>query len=845
MLQPRPFLVYKSSAGSGKTFTLSKVFLSIALRSQDPLYFKKILAITFTVKAANEMKERIVNYLSSISGNHNSTRKDASFMKAALMEELGLSNEEIENKCGIILHSILHNYGDLSVLTIDKFITRLVKLFASELSLSPDFEIEIDQSLFLDQIIDLLYDKIGEDKELTDLVLKFLRFRLNDEKSGKLDDAIKRTAFSLLSEEFFYIQENFREYTPKEIFKLKDQLDEDTAKIEGSIKIMSQKALDLIAVSGVEEKDLYYGKSGILSFFKKTASGDMSAILDPGIRAIKTLEEEKWHSKTNHPAIQSISTELGQIAKNLLNQKDEAQKFFLITAARNELFRLGFIGELSRLIEEFKESENIRLLSDFNRMISDKFLGEQAPFIYERLGNQFDNILIDEFQDTSNLQWQNLIPLVENSLAEAKTNLIVGDAKQSIYRFRGSEPQQFTNLPEVNHPAQELFKSSYEEFVLNSNFRSASNIVEFNNRFFSQFSTNILSSDFQNTYTNLKQQHISKELGTVRWWFTSTESKAKKEDALQLMINRALDLVSKENLSSGDICCLFRANNDAATFASAMLKHDLGVISEESLLLKNNPAVALLISTLSASRYSKDPFHLQKWLSKFHHVKRIDEYHKLAQQLKKEKWNFKDLMNAVGLNFDPQLLLQGEMFSKTFRLVDLFELDISDPFVLKFMDFCTEYESSAAYLKTSFLDFWDKWSDSLSIQLPEDKNAIRVMSIHKSKGLEFPVVMVFLPELAKGRNTNDESWVSLKEELGIEQMPLKTSALKNTQFEHILNLEEEKSSLDFINLLYVAFTRAETKLEIFSNPPSSKNDSTDFIKSWDQWNEEENCLKFS
>jgi len=185
------------------------------------------------------------------------------------------------------------------------------------------------------------------------------------------------------------------------------------------------------------------------------------------------------------------------------------------------------------------------------------------------------------------------------------------------------------------------------------------------------------------------------------------------------------------------------------------------------------------------------------------------------------------------------------MFSKTFRLVDLFELDISDPFVLKFMDFCTEYESSAAYLKTSFLDFWDKWSDSLSIQLPEDKNAIRVMSIHKSKGLEFPVVMVFLPELAKGRNTNDESWVSLKEELGIEQMPLKTSALKNTQFEHILNLEEEKSSLDFINLLYVAFTRAETKLEIFSNPPSSKNDSTDFIKSWDQWNEEENCLKFS
>ena len=202
-------------------------------------------------------------------------------------------------------------------------------------------------------------------------------------------------------------------------------------------------------------------------------------------------------------------------------------------------------------------------------------------------------------------------------------------------------------------------------------------------------------------------------------------------------------------------------------------------------------------------------------------------------------------MNAVGLNFDPELLLQGEMFSKTFRLVDLFELDISDPFVLKFMDFCTEYESSSAYLKTSFLDFWDKWSDSLSIQLPEDENAIRVMSIHKSKGLEFPVVMVFLPELAKGRNTNDESWVSLKEELGIEQMPLKTSALKNTQFEHILNLEEEKSSLDFINLLYVAFTRAETKLEIFSNPPSSKNDSTDFIKSWDQWNEEENCLKFS
>jgi len=284
-------------------------------------------------------------------------------------------------------------------------------------------------------------------------------------------------------------------------------------------------------------------------------------------------------------------------------------------------------------------------------------------------------------------------------------------------------------------------------------------------------------------------------------------------------------------------------NSDAAIFASSLLKSEVAVISEESLLLKNNPAVALLISTLTVSRYPKDNFHLQQWLSKYHHLNRISNYHLLAQNLKKEKLTLENLMNRIDLDFNPQILLQGDMFSKVFNLVKLFKLKLSDPFILKLLDFCTEFETSSTYLKSSFLDHWKKAENSLSIQLPEGKSAVRVMSIHKSKGLEFPVVLVFMPSMSKGKQTREESWVSLEEELGIQQISLKTSALKGTNYEEVYNREDDKSSLDFINMLYVAFTRAETQLEIFSNPPSSNNKSIDFIKTWKEWDDEENLLQ--
>jgi len=844
MLQSKPFHVYKSSAGSGKTFTLAKVFLSIALQSKDPLHFRKILAITFTVKAANEMKERIVSYLSSISGNGVNARKDAPFMKAALAEETGMTPKEIEFKCDEILKAILHNYGDLSILTIDKFITRLVKSFASELSLSPDFEIEIDHSLFLDQIIELLYAKIGDDQELTHLILEFLKFRLNDEKSGNLDEAIKTTAFGLLSEEFYFIQNNFKEYSPTEIFDLKSNIDLELDQIEKNLSVQANSALDLIHSSGIEISDLANGTKGIYSFFLKIANGELKVILEPGKYVSKTLDEDKWQSSTKHPAVISISPDLREIAAYLLSQANVIRHYFLLRAVLGELFKLGFVGELNHLIEQFKESENIRLLSDFNRLISEQFLAEQTPFIFERLGTHFDSILIDEFQDTSNLQWLNLLPLIENSLSEANTSLIVGDAKQSIYRFRGSEPQQFIDLPYVNHQARVLLESSYQEYVLNSNYRSAKNIVDFNNRFFNQFSKNMLSNDMVQTYSDLKQECVSDEIGEVNWWFTSPEEKAKKDEAMQMMVERTIHLIEKESVSPGDVCCLFRMNNDAAVFASSLLKYGVNVISEESLLLKNNPAVALIISTLTAIRYPKDNFHLQQWLSKYHHIAPINDYHLLAENLKKEKWSLENLMHKMNLKIDIQLLLQGEMFSKVFNLVKLFNLDVNDPFILKLLDFCTEFEASATYLKSSFLDHWKKNEDSLSIQLPEGKNAVRVMSIHKSKGLEFPIVLVFVPTLTNIKQTKEESWISLDKELGIQQISIKTSALKSTNFESVHTLENDKSSLDFVNMLYVAFTRAEKQLEIFSKQLGSANGSASFIQSWNEWDKDKNRLHF-
>ncbi|MEQ9186936.1 MAG: UvrD-helicase domain-containing protein [Cryomorphaceae bacterium] len=837
---PRPFLVYKSSAGSGKTFNLAKVYLTLILTSSDPNYFKRILAITFTVKAAAEMKDRIVSYLSILAGNTTRQRNDARHMLKALMDETELSQDEIRARSQSCLNLIMHQFGEFNIVTIDKFFARLVRAFASDLTLAPDFEILVDRNLLIDRATDLLFDRVGQDEDLTFLVLQMLKSRLSDDKSNNADDIIANACRSLLSDDFYFAKSNFKEWTPKAVYALKEELDQEAKRLKNLISEPATLAMKLLSNWSIDEKDLYYGKSGIYGYFKRISNGDFSKMA-PGANVLKTIENDKWTSSTKNPAVDQIKDQLRTCYEQILALIQDSERLQLINALRAEIYTLGFYSELERILEWIREEDNVRLLSEFNSLISDQLHDEQTFFLFERLGTQFNHILIDEFQDTSVLQWNNLLPLVENSLSEGNTSLIVGDAKQSIYRWRNSDPEQFVKLPKVNHPSSGLLESLYKEVILDKNYRSAKQVVEFNNRFFDLAKTHILSDAYSPTYETLHQEHTSEIDGSVQWWI-GDDPKQTKEALLLTMLDRIRIMMDTDGIAPGDICTLFRTNSDAASFASMLLESGFDVISQESLLLKNNPQVKLILSSLDGLQRNQDPYIVQLWLSQLHQHRAFPDPHLLAKKAKKERWTFMQTASHLGIDLSVPVVQHGDNFQRSFAICTLLNIPTDNAFVSKFLDYCLRFEMTGGYLKENFLEFWMKKADTASIQLTPTSDAVNVMTIHKSKGLEFPVVAVFMPDVSLSRKTKEYAWIDVQEPWEIGNIQLKVTDLNDSSYRHLLEDEVQRSSLDVLNVLYVAFTRAEQRLEVFSSGPT-KNSLLNALFAWPEWDEQNRVLR--
>lgn len=843
------FKVYKSSAGSGKTFTLSKTFLKLALSGDSPDYFKNILAITFTVKAAAEMKERIVTYLSALAGNPTS-RRDVESMRQAIMTESGLSEQEITFRSKNTLQALIHNYGEFSILTIDKFVHRMVRSFASDLGMAPDFEVEIDQSRLVDMVTSALLDKVGQDEGITELLLAFAETQTENDNSWNIEPSLADFAKELSSEDFFLNAANLDQLDYKDALGLIKKLNKEVAHFESNIIAIGKQSVDILTENGLDYNDLVYGAGGIHSFFLKLTSPETLYDEDVlGKRATKYLDGDKIHSKTalNPELVDSLLPQFNKLKDDYLRHSSKLKEVKFKKILSVELFGLVLINELKQLFAKVKEEENVQTLSDFNQILTEKFIAEQTPFIYEKLGNKYQHILIDEFQDTSALQWLNLKPLVENSLASGKENLIVGDAKQSIYRFRGSEPDQFIGLPAVGGQSQLLFESSYEKQVLDTNYRSAQNIIRFNNRFFKELCTQILSEDQQSVYEDLHQETFSKESGEVRVHLIEKAYKDEKTEAyFDAMLQRikALEIDNKNAL--GETCMLFRSNKNASQFASLLLEQGIDVISEESLLIDNSAQAKLVIATLYAAKNFQDPFYLQSWLAKLFQFSVVKGNHHLAaKRLKEEKLDFDGVCKLLTLPLKLSEIEQGDSFHRVFKLCTLFKMKADNPFVAQLLDFSLGYEQSNLYLKQTFLDYYESQKEKLSVRLQDGGNAVRIMTIHKSKGLEFKHVFVYLPEVSSTKPTKKFGWLHDSEivpELKDYLLPI--TKFKGTPFENIYEDELTKSKLDELNAIYVAFTRAGSSLDVFTNETDRKTPAPhNFIKKWSGFNNTSNKLE--
>ncbi len=835
------FTVYKSSAGSGKTYTLVKEYLCIALK--NPYHFRSILAITFTNKAADEMKQRILQTLALLSEYQNITdgnNNKINFLLEDISNQTGLSFNEIIQNASVCLSLILHNYSNFAISTIDSFVQKIVRTFANDLHLPINFSIEMDGETLISQAVDLLINQIGDNELLTEFLVDFAKSKIDDDKSWHIESDLKDFSKILLNEESQLKIDLLKSMELADFKQILLTLKKWIAEFENKVVEIGKSSIEKINSLNIPAVAFANGKNGISGYFKKIANAQI-------LRASKTINnnvsDNKWTSaKANaqdKASIESIKDFLEKQYQDLNNLLDkDLGKYNIRINILSNIYSLALLNEIEKNIAEIRENESTVHISEFNKRISEIVAKEPIPFIYERLGEKYKHFLIDEFQDTSVLQWKNLIPLIDNSLAEDQFNMIVGDGKQAIYRFRGGEVEQFAILPEIfekeNNPIyqerENTLKRNYLGKFLKSNYRSKAEIVDFNNQFF-QFTANLLVEDLRIIYENSIQEFNEKNSGGgVKIQFIDNEDKESYIVNTNIKILEYITEIIYDRFEWKDITILCRNNKQASKIACFLSEQNINIISNESLLLNSSESVRFLIAFIKLIANSDDlicRLHILQFLIKKSNQKDIkidsDTIYKVNSSINQ----FEELIKKIGYSFVFTDFTQQTIYQMSEKLCNCFELKpTSNPYIQFFLDNVLNFSLKYSGNISDFLVWWEKKKDKLALKTPNGINAVNIMTIHKSKGLEFKnVIFPFADE--KQRKTKDYFWIDIDDS---DLIPLKTSilnlnsALIDTEFAEIYERENEKSKLDLINLLYVALTRPSERLYIITPYPKTKTE---------------------
>lgn len=843
----RCFVVYKSSAGSGKTYTLVREYLRIIL--EHPESYRNILAITFTNKAANEMKSRIIATLRTLaSGTHQNQRADIKILSEELISSTGLTNREITERSEQALRMILHDYSSFSVGTIDSFVHKLVRVFARDLGLPAAFEVELEKEKLITKTVDLLISKIGIDQTLTNILVNFIQERMEDELNWNIKIDLKQFTNKLIDEDSYLALRKLRHLKPDDFIKISGRLRKITRAFEGRLYEIARPMYDLLLQNSITSGTLYYGTRGLWGYLERISRRDFSDPL-PNNNVFKTLRENKWESgqasSTQLEALYRIIPKLQNQGRQLLSLiETDYENYFLSRLIQRNIFQMAVLSELEKVMAEFRENENLVHISEFNKRIANVIQREPVPYIYERTGNRYRHFMIDEFQDTSLLQWHNLLPLLENSLSSGYLSMIVGDGKQAIYRWRNGEVAQFAALPEIynreNDPQslqrENLLKQQYLEKHLDKNFRSRQIIVEFNNQFF-DFARKYLVDPLQKIYD--QHQQVTNPLkagGFVQIEFIREEEEVDDPEIDSLRLKRIVELV-QENLvcyRPEQIAILTRTNQQASEVATYLLQNHISVVSSEALLLSSSPQVSAIIAIFRLWNNPSDRIAIATALTLLHRLGffgQVPLHHILSQcrEINTESnsaQSFEEILIASGFTYPFKHILSLPLVDRAELLIDGLYLDphARNPYLSFFLDLLYHETSVKALTLDEFLEFWDEKGWRKPVVIPENTPSVRVMTVHKAKGLEFPVVIVPYP-LKYGGNTLKEAWIEpqIKEipELKVVRIPI-IKKLEATRLAGIFQEETEKSFLDLLNLLYVAMTRAESRLYILSKDKTNK-----------------------
>ena len=840
------FTVYKSSAGSGKTFTLVKEYLTIVLK--DPKKYSAVLAITFTNKAAGEMKDRVLKTLKVLS-HHDPLAPDNNdtikYLLPDLLVATNLDETQLVNRATIVLELILHNYTGFAIGTIDSFVHRIVKTFAHDLHLPLNFSVEMDGKALISQAVDILIDKMGDDKLLTEVLLAFAKTKADDDKSWRVDIDLKSFAAILLQEDSQIHIDKLKNLTLSDFKGILIKTNTLVRAFENKLKLISKDTNDIIRASNIPTSSFSNGDKGIAKYFQYIELGRFDK-LTPNTFVYKTINEDKWHSgKASFDDKDAIDRIKNQITDNFNKIQDilaeEYENYSIRILILRNLYSLALLNEIEKIINEMRNTDNVLHISEFNKRIAEIVFNEPIPFIYERIGERYKHFLLDEFQDTSILQWQNLLPLVENSLSEANFNMVVGDGKQAIYRFRGGEVEQFSKLPDIYKKSdsrivddrERSLKQSFDPKFLKNNFRSKAEIIDFNNQFFRSISS-LLPESLKVIYEELEQNYnVDNKGGYVNINFVKRGKKEEYDKEVFENIRTIIQQLFDDGFSKKDITILCRNNFQANSVACYLTSQSIEVISSESLLLSTNSVVRFLIALLKIIVNPTDNVSkvlilnyllnknliatnksLKQLIPEIIPLKTTNNNKLFEAYLKNQEYDF----NINKLNLLP-------LFELCETLVRTFKLNASpNPYVQFFLDSVLSFSSKKTANIIDFLDWWEEQKTKLSLKTPEGLNAVSIMTIHKSKGLEFPVVIFPFAE-EKQRITKDMTWIEPNDK-DIDTLKTalinNTKSLEETRFKEAYTQEKDKSMLDMVNLLYVAMTRPSERLYIITTFPPQK-----------------------
>ena len=846
------FKTYNASAGSGKTTNLVAEYLAICLQSPD--HYRHVIAVTFTNNATAEMKGRIINTLNDFAFTEPNTwdfweeqtpslRKQlrrSFFIHQTTKQMSGLDSTAIRDRSEKLLENILTHYPDFAVSTIDSFFQRIVRSFAFDLGLNLDFNVEVTLDDYFQQTIDLLYQRISgkkkEGKELAHRVIALMEQKMEENGHWRIDNDLLN-----LLKDIYYDEQAAQniDLLQNTDFNKAISLLSDTWKTNNSaLQDLVGQVKEIIQHSGIDESD--FPKYGLIDW--------MNSISPTGYKTYtkveKAIHEEAAFTKKG---ISDLSPEERQAIIQLKGKIETLIDGTLNPChfIRSNFRKIHLLFDLQKIMEELRLQDNKFFLSETGQLIQKEIKGNPVPYIYSKVGSRYRNYFIDEFQDTSDTQWDNLLPLLDEAISNNGKAILFGDVKQAIYRFRNGNPQLFAELVKEGSDRRRHFEqlTPCDEKELDINHRTSQKIIDFNNRFFTQLPalpafpkrlTDFTGTDFyKDFYATVRQKPFKKEEGfvTVHFRPDDDDTVETKEEYLAHTTLQAIKDAMERGYQLHDIAVLTRMVDIGTFIGKTLSDNGIPVISADSLVVGSCAKVSLIIAMMRYIATPSDPlarFQLLHLL--LNRDGRSDELVGFMDQL--EETSFRNLLaKEFNIPVKRDYWASLPLITLAHTLIRELKLQAPNSYIVEFIDLLNDYGNTYGNSLCSFLEWWESKGASKAVTTPDDIDAVRIMTIHKSKGKEFPVVI--LPILNKSMRylTKPKKWQPLDpSKFGLPTMLLQKSEGMDAAFGTDDYAEEcALTALDEANVLYVGQTRPEEALYLIVDKkrPEDQNKKTD------------------